>query len=112
MLCNVLIPFPALSNNIRACSIQNGSNFQVIEKHVPAGRICRKYENLFFTLSYSFLAIWRYLCAKKQHRFHLGEDQFYINTSLPSVQAENAEKQVFFTILQFSMEIWRLCGNV
>jgi hypothetical protein len=54
-----------------------------------------------FSLAYSFLAFRRYHCAKKQHRFSIGEDQFYRNTCFRLVQAENAEKQVFFTILQF-----------
>jgi hypothetical protein len=60
-------------------------------------KICR----FIFALAYSFLAFRRYLCAKKQHRFSIGEDQFYRNRSLDLVQAENAKKQVFFTILQF-----------
>ena len=71
-----------------------------------------KIDKFILALAYSFLAFRRYLCAKKQHRLSIGEDQFYRNTCLPLVQAENAEKQVFFMILQFSMEILRLCGNV
>jgi hypothetical protein len=41
------------------------------------------------------------LRAKIAAQVYLGEDQFYRNTSLPLLQAENAEKQVFFGILEF-----------
>jgi hypothetical protein len=40
------------------------------------------------------------LCQKSA-QVSLGEDQFYPNTCLDLVQAENTKKQVFFTILQF-----------
>jgi hypothetical protein len=41
------------------------------------------------------------MCAKITAQVYVGEDQFYSNTSFPLHQAENAEKQVFFVILEF-----------
>jgi hypothetical protein len=39
-----------------------------------------EFGNFIFALSHSFLACWRYLRAKKQHKLSIGEDQFYRNT--------------------------------
>ena len=72
-----------------------------IEHSIPADRNCRKKVNLIISLAHSFLAYWRNMCAKITAQVYVGEDQFYSNTSFPLHQAENAEKQVFFVILEF-----------
>jgi hypothetical protein len=45
------------------------------------------------------------LFVLKTAQVSFGEDQFYINTSYRQLQAENAEKQDFFAILEFKYGI-------